>query len=134
MIRRPPRSTLFPYTTLFRSAHALVGDEVGVGAVGVQGQIAMAERVLAHIAGGDHQGVWAGQQVRIGVVGDDVAGDGHAIVGGGVDIVDAGGGVVLAVDGDCHRLGIESAVVVLHRVGEGVGGGGAGRQGLEFAI
>src|SRR3712207_8007416 len=39
MIRRPPRSTLFPYTTLFRShrvvdvlaAHPLVaGDEVGV--------------------------------------------------------------------------------------------------------
>src|SRR3712207_8980683 len=29
MIRRPPRSTLFPYTTLFRSlvrVHALVGD------------------------------------------------------------------------------------------------------------
>src|SRR5689334_24176832 len=24
MIRRPPRSTLFPYTTLFRSLHALV--------------------------------------------------------------------------------------------------------------
>jgi len=35
MIRRPPRSTLFPYTTLFRSVtHALdlVGpDHVGVG-------------------------------------------------------------------------------------------------------
>src|SRR5256885_5281984 len=30
MIRRPPRSTLFPYTTLFRSggdARALVGDD-----------------------------------------------------------------------------------------------------------
>src|SRR2546422_4193903 len=29
MIRRPPRSTLFPYTTLFRSAHdrALVAEE-----------------------------------------------------------------------------------------------------------
>src|SRR2546429_2132393 len=27
MIRRPPRSTLFPYTTLFRSQHgALLGD------------------------------------------------------------------------------------------------------------
>src|SRR2546430_5604048 len=26
MIRRPPRSTLFPYTTLFRSASAEVGD------------------------------------------------------------------------------------------------------------
>src|SRR2546428_9475193 len=26
MIRRPPRSTLFPYTTLFRSAHADVAN------------------------------------------------------------------------------------------------------------
>src|SRR5258708_27262193 len=26
MIRRPPRSTLFPYTTLFRSAHRLTVD------------------------------------------------------------------------------------------------------------
>src|SRR3712207_7304316 len=26
MIRRPPRSTLFPYTTLFRSQHAGHGD------------------------------------------------------------------------------------------------------------
>src|SRR3989454_10758175 len=28
MIRRPPRSTLFPYTTLFRSQLPLVGDEL----------------------------------------------------------------------------------------------------------
>src|SRR3989442_8473640 len=28
MIRRPPRSTLFPYTTLFRSQHGRVGDRV----------------------------------------------------------------------------------------------------------
>src|SRR5256885_7507279 len=27
MIRRPPRSTLFPYTTLFRSVHALAEAE-----------------------------------------------------------------------------------------------------------
>src|SRR3712207_9032029 len=26
MIRRPPRSTLFPYTTLFRSVYVMVGD------------------------------------------------------------------------------------------------------------
>src|SRR2546430_6477417 len=26
MIRRPPRSTLFPYTTLFRSVYALAGN------------------------------------------------------------------------------------------------------------
>src|SRR2546426_8164808 len=36
MIRRPPRSTLFPYTTLFRSsggpeAHALAGAAAGMG-------------------------------------------------------------------------------------------------------
>src|SRR2546430_9512657 len=28
MIRRPPRSTLFPYTTLFRSHHPATGREV----------------------------------------------------------------------------------------------------------
>src|SRR5256885_10793120 len=27
MIRRPPRSTLFPYTTLFRSRHGAVGGD-----------------------------------------------------------------------------------------------------------
>src|SRR2546422_8522290 len=27
MIRRPPRSTLFPYTTLFRSVHALARSD-----------------------------------------------------------------------------------------------------------
>src|SRR3712207_9035312 len=32
MIRRPPRSTLFPYTTLFRSPEVLL-DEVAAGAV-----------------------------------------------------------------------------------------------------
>src|SRR3712207_7570731 len=30
MIRRPPRSTLFPYTTLFRSAGGAVPDHGGV--------------------------------------------------------------------------------------------------------
>src|SRR3712207_7044034 len=30
MIRRPPRSTLFPYTTLFRSARVLVADDNAV--------------------------------------------------------------------------------------------------------
>src|SRR5256885_12590238 len=29
MIRRPPRSTLFPYTTLFRSLHYLSGKPAG---------------------------------------------------------------------------------------------------------
>src|SRR2546427_3530243 len=34
MIRRPPRSTLFPYTTLFRSPAGLEG--AGVGELGVE--------------------------------------------------------------------------------------------------
>src|SRR5260221_9658786 len=36
MIRRPPRSTLFPYTTLFRSLHRpLAGDGQRAGRIGV---------------------------------------------------------------------------------------------------
>src|SRR2546429_3660954 len=31
MIRRPPRSTLFPYTTLFRSGHGRHGFEIEIG-------------------------------------------------------------------------------------------------------
>src|SRR5256885_12808775 len=34
MIRRPPRSTLFPYTTLFRSVLVAVADAVGLGTDG----------------------------------------------------------------------------------------------------
>src|SRR5437773_7406961 len=35
MIRRPPRSTLFPYTTLFRSDDdPLIAEEIGDAAVG----------------------------------------------------------------------------------------------------
>src|SRR3712207_6898780 len=37
MIRRPPRSTLFPYTTLFRSVR--VGGLVEVGALGGHRQV-----------------------------------------------------------------------------------------------
>src|SRR5256886_15023240 len=36
MIRRPPRSTLFPYTTLFRSHLPAVGREAGDFGPGVQ--------------------------------------------------------------------------------------------------
>src|SRR2546422_7843637 len=31
MIRRPPRSTLFPYTTLFRSAHPITAASLRTG-------------------------------------------------------------------------------------------------------
>src|SRR3712207_8127837 len=50
MIRRPPRSTLFPYTTLFRSSAQVlmgrltIGDQVGRGAAGA-GTSSAADRV-----------------------------------------------------------------------------------------
>src|SRR5256886_13578255 len=43
MIRRPPRSTLFPYTTLFRSSRELIADsiEAVAGAAGFDGFVAL---------------------------------------------------------------------------------------------
>src|SRR2546430_6290060 len=42
MIRRPPRSTLFPYTTLFRSASVKVHDRPhGAGSEFLEGRIAI---------------------------------------------------------------------------------------------
>src|SRR2546425_9787640 len=46
MIRRPPRSTLFPYTTLFRSA-----DDLGLAGAEVVGEVA----VMLAVVGLGHQ-------------------------------------------------------------------------------
>src|SRR5256885_16245673 len=58
MIRRPPRSTLFPYTTLFRSALFMLAQGIIVGTIDVasvafatqQGQPAAASIVLSFYA------------------------------------------------------------------------------------
>src|SRR2546430_13571139 len=50
MIRRPPRSTLFPYTTLFRSDHGM-SDETVVRLVGIAQEDAGRE-LPAHAAMG----------------------------------------------------------------------------------
>src|SRR3712207_6961753 len=44
MIRRPPRSTLFPYTTLFRSTKCFEADKVSIfgGIVGVTSTVDLA--------------------------------------------------------------------------------------------
>src|SRR3712207_8243360 len=53
MIRRPPRSTLFPYTTLFRSeAHAGLVEVLELGEVGVVG-VPLYPRLLGY---GAHRG------------------------------------------------------------------------------
>src|SRR3712207_8914552 len=76
MIRRPPRSTLFPYTTLFRSVEALdhlrargadaegepaAGDEVQAG--GGHGQQRRGARVDVEDPGGELQVLRPGGQV-----------------------------------------------------------------------
>src|SRR2546425_10761174 len=61
MIRRPPRSTLFPYTTLFRSKLKLVGSPEGevtlsttiwprLVSVKVQVTVSLAARVMEAVA------------------------------------------------------------------------------------
>src|SRR2546429_7829001 len=83
MIRRPPRSTLFPYTTLFRSTGELVERLRAWGAVGV-GQSswgpavygivgdpgasrALADRVRAAVAAGGlvYEGGFSGGGARV---------------------------------------------------------------------
>src|SRR3712207_7168351 len=50
MIRRPPRSTLFPYTTLFRSVLGAAGTGTElVGGVGVEVAVAAAGGAEGHV-------------------------------------------------------------------------------------
>src|SRR2546422_1402229 len=55
MIRRPPRSTLFPYTTLFRSHAPAGGDRRGPRARGVVRSAGRSER---HAHGRARRGAW----------------------------------------------------------------------------
>src|SRR5258708_11124282 len=62
MIRRPPRSTLFPYTTLFRSDGALCG-----GAEAIE-FISLAAKGLNKADGGDRP-LHDGRQLRFDLLG-----------------------------------------------------------------
>src|SRR2546427_865470 len=57
MIRRPPRSTLFPYTTLFRSGFQRTARPFGIAQVTHDQQLAVAATVahLAHRQTGDRK-------------------------------------------------------------------------------
>src|SRR2546425_8944361 len=67
MIRRPPRSTLFPYTTLFRSVH---GPPWGAGHAFRNRPVARGSDVRAahtHVGRAQERGCEVGQPVRIGI-------------------------------------------------------------------
>src|SRR2546421_5749808 len=101
MIRRPPRSTLFPYTTLFRSHRHVVGavdgdgDELAGGAVARDGGEAVGDRLagaellfpsLARVAGVDPvgSGVVCEGDVAVGAGGTGLGSEtGLALVGVG---------------------------------------------------
>src|SRR5689334_23682406 len=53
MIRRPPRSTLFPYTTLFRSEE--IRGEAGEGEAEEEGDVVRRQRAHAHRAQREEQ-------------------------------------------------------------------------------
>src|ERR1051326_2754364 len=52
MIRRPPRSTLFPYTTLFRSLSLIAEQSNGVGGMTISG---FSFEQVAHICAGSRK-------------------------------------------------------------------------------
>src|SRR3712207_9257584 len=83
MIRRPPRSTLFPYTTLFRSVFREDTGEIDRGLVGRNGNAEVAKR----IEGDGRPDVVVGGRIedRIGLIQDAVeARDRHLRAGGKV--------------------------------------------------
>src|SRR2546430_16706143 len=51
MIRRPPRSTLFPYTTLFRSGQGFEGLERALELVGGRSDRIRLQKAVRHIKG-----------------------------------------------------------------------------------
>src|SRR2546429_9113542 len=69
MIRRPPRSTLFPYTTLFRSNHELRRRQLGYGRGGRQ----KIEKDTAEIFAGVRHGKTIGAPIALRIENRDWA-------------------------------------------------------------
>src|SRR2546428_603640 len=122
MIRRPPRSTLFPYTTLFRSDGG--GGQVHSGA-GAAGGPAVPD---ADRGGGLDIGAWDGGDGP-GGAGEGEGGRGDGGGGDPADVQAGGdrGGDVQEATGRGDGGGQRRAAVA----GDGEGRGGAGAGGVE---
>src|SRR5258706_9288500 len=105
MIRRPPRSTLFPYTTLFRSVAVVERNRQ-------HGRVLGIERGGGGDIGGGNLGV-AGNVLGAGDIEGDV-GLGDAGIGGGVAHLVGGGAGPVAV-GRAEQRG--AGIIGQHRRG-----------------
>src|SRR2546427_9266708 len=93
MIRRPPRSTLFPYTTLFRSVCGGVDGRCRAGGAAARGR----DRVAGRGRAGNRARLLSGRDreerlraAACGRVGGAGGGGGERVSGGGADGVGAG--------------------------------------------
>src|SRR3712207_8996592 len=93
MIRRPPRSTLFPYTTLFRSGSRTAAPE--------RAETASVRTFPDRGESGD--GLTQRQRRVLEVVRDSIEGRGYPPPGGGIG---GGGGVLSAPSGGPHPRGV----------------------------
>src|SRR3989454_10819816 len=66
MIRRPPRSTLFPYTTLFRSQTSADPQAARVPPPGATSAVAVRADRPVVIDGKDDDPVWRSEERRVG--------------------------------------------------------------------
>src|SRR2546426_6427210 len=73
MIRRPPRSTLFPYTTLFRSARLVQADEAGQRLL-QHFVLAEPQELGDRLVGDEDLALEVGNQHRVRSIGDDEVG------------------------------------------------------------
>src|SRR3989454_9153879 len=70
MIRRPPRSTLFPYTTLFRSARLVQADEAGQRLL-QHFVLAEPQELGDRLVGDEDLALEVGNEHRVRSIGDD---------------------------------------------------------------
>src|SRR5437870_13555410 len=116
MIRRPPSSTLFPYTTLFRSRHLgaqLAQDRDAVELAALQPDVEDHERWLPAMDRGQRLGAVAGLTGRVAFILQD-APDQHPDVG------------FVVYDQDVMRHGIPGST--RRDRGPAIGATGAGRR------
>src|SRR5256885_14412630 len=115
MIRRPPRSTLFPYTTLFRSdpsgsmARALLAKCLGtIASYSASRDVRLVRLVFCDAAAYD-QGYVPAEEIGDRV---KVKGRGGTVLQPGIDLVEKArdfpenGPILIITDGHCDRLPI----------------------------